>query len=475
MHHAARGDQTLLAESVAEGVGQLVANVTQLLKREALDRRLEVIEAWQTDLIDIVAFLNRPRDGEAGWEAFLQGLLEQGELEAMRQGQGELEAMRMASDAQYAKDLAWNTKLLLVVEQAAGFAEESRSVGNSAFIQRNIWSEDREKQVQVLLRDLGRLATSSWSEEQKVELEARKTATETDNEAKTLVITAKTLAEKKSEITAEYNKIAAEKLRIAQLMARLSKDISEVVRISASARLSPPLPPPPPPPSSPAHLESCLTPFRCQDRQLGLVQREEQGQREFSEKSAEQANTAKKAAETFNRQHAKAHETVTRLREMCQCARDLRVGSAETLMMKASSVSDLSAKARLDLVENRLSLHVGALERLCKRYHHLAEALEPLEAKREDMMKAGMHDVVEELLPMYRKVRAAHEKALSDISDVRRDLDGLVLDERCAEQELVNLDGAGFEGLAGGGRRRRIEDLRAGAVMLLAQVYPKDF
>ena len=132
MHHAARGDQTLLAESVAEGVGQLVANVTQLLKREALDRRLEVMEVWQTDLIDIVAVLNRPRDGEA--EAFLQGLLEQGELEAMRQGQGELEAMRMASDAQYAKDLAWNTKLLLVVEQAAGFAEESRSVGNSAFI-----------------------------------------------------------------------------------------------------------------------------------------------------------------------------------------------------------------------------------------------------------------------------------------------------------------------------------------------------
>ena len=41
---------------------------------------------------------------------------------------------------------------------------------------------------------------------------------------------------------------------------------------------------------------------------------------------------------------------------------------------------------------------------------------------------------------MYRKVRAAHEKALSDISDVRRDLDGLVLDERCAEQELVNLE-----------------------------------
>ena len=284
---------------MAEGVGQLVANVTQLLKREALDRRLEVMEVWQTDLIDIVAVLNRPRDGEAGWEAFLQGLLEQGELEAMRQGQGELEAMRMASDAQYAKDLAWNTKLLLVVEQAAGFAEESRSVGNSAFIQGNIWSEDREKQVQVLLRDLGRLATSSRSEEQKVELEARKTATETDNEAKTLVITPKTLAEKKSELTAEYNKLAAEKLRIAQLMARLSKDISEVVRISASARLSPPLPPPPRPPSSPAHLESCLTPFCCQDRQLGLVQREEQGQRESSEKSAEQANTAKKAAEAF--------------------------------------------------------------------------------------------------------------------------------------------------------------------------------
>ena len=487
VHHAARGDQTLLAESVAEGVGQLVANVTQLLKRKSLDRRLEVTEAWLTGLIDIAAVLNRPRDGEAGWEAFLQGLektlqglLEQGELEAMRQGQCELEAMRhgldlaLASDAQYARDLAWNTKLLLVVEQAAGFAEESLSVGNSAFIQGNMWSEDREKQVQVLLRDLGRLATSSRSEEQKVELEARKTATEMDNEAKTLVITAKTLAEKKSEITAEYNKLAAEKLRIAQLMARLSKDISEVVRISASARLSPPLPPPPRPPSSPAHLESCLTPFRCQDRQLGLVQREEQGQRESSEKSAEQANTAKKAAEAFNRQHAKAHETVTRLREMCQCARDLRVGSAETLMMKASSVSDLSAKTRLDLVENRLSLHVGALERLCKRYHHLAEALEPLEAKREDMMKAGMHDVVDELLPMYRKVRAAHEKALSDISDVRRDLDGLVLDEICAEQELVNLDGSGFEGLAGGGRRRRLEDLRAGAVMLLAQVYPED-
>ena len=90
---------------------------------------------------------------------------------------------------------------------------------------------------------------------------------------------------------------------------------------------------------------------------------------------------------------------------MCQCARDLRVGSPETLMMKASSVSDLSAKARLDLVENRLSLHVGALERLCKRYHHLVEALEPLEAKREDMMKAGMHDVVEELLCTGRSVR----------------------------------------------------------------------
>ena len=253
VHHAARGDQTLLAESVAEGVGQLVANVTQLLKRKSLDRRLEVTEAWQTGLIDIAAVLNRPRDGEAGWEASLQGLLEQGELEAMRQGQCELEAMRhgldlaLASDAQYARDLAWNTKLLLVVEQAAGFAEESLSVGNSAFIQGNMWSEDREKQVQVLLRDLGRLATSSRSEEQKVELEARKTATEMDNEAKTLVITAKTLAEKKSELTAEYNKLAAEKLRIAQLMARLSKDISEVVRISASARLSPSLPPPPPP------------------------------------------------------------------------------------------------------------------------------------------------------------------------------------------------------------------------------------
>jgi len=164
-----------------------------------------------------------------------------------------------------------------------------------------------------------------------------------------------------------------------------------------------------------------------------------------------------------------AHETVTRLREMCQCARDLRVGSAETLMMKASSVSDLSAKVRLELVESRLLLHVGALERLCQRGRHLVEALGPLEAKHADMMKAGMADVVEELLPTYRKVREAHAKTLCDISDVQRDLDGLVLDEGCEEQELVNLGGAGFEGHVEGGRRRRIEDLQARARMLLTE------
>ena len=164
-----------------------------------------------------------------------------------------------------------------------------------------------------------------------------------------------------------------------------------------------------------------------------------------------------------------AHETVTRLREMCQRARDLRVGSAEALMMKASSVSDLSVKARSELVERRLLLHIAALERLCQRGRHLVEALGPLEDKHADMMKAGMADVVEELLPTYRKVREAHAKTVRDIFNVQQDLDGLVLDEGCVEQELVNLGGAGFEGHVGGGRRRRIEDLLARARMLLAE------
>ena len=208
VHDAARGDQTQVAESVAEGVGQLVTSVTQLLKREALDRRLEDIEAWEADLVEKTA----ETDGEAASPA--------------KGGGGNCNG---DDDAQYSQALARNADLLRFVERAAGFAEESRSVGNSAFIQGNVWSEEREKQVQVLQRDLGRLATTSRSEEQKVELEAWKTATETENEAKTLVITAQTLKEKKSELTSEYNQLAAEKLRIAQLMARLSKDISEVV------------------------------------------------------------------------------------------------------------------------------------------------------------------------------------------------------------------------------------------------------
>lgn len=224
VHDAARGDQTQVAESVAKGVGQLVTNVTQLLKREALDRLLEVIEEWETDLVEKTAGIG----GEAASPA--------------KGGGGSCNG---DDDTQYSQALAWNADLLRFVERATGFAEESRSVGNSAFIQGNVWSEEREKQVQALQRDLGRLATSSRSEEQKVELEAWKTATETENEAKTLVITAQSLKEKKSELTSEYNQLAAEKLRVAQLMARLSKDISEVVRISSSVPFSPPPPSPP--------------------------------------------------------------------------------------------------------------------------------------------------------------------------------------------------------------------------------------
>merc|ERR1712091_392921 len=50
-----------------------------------------------------------------------------------------------------------------------------------------------------------------------------------------------------------------------------------------------------------------------------------------------------------------------------------------------------------------------------------------------------MADVVEELLPSYRKVRDAHNKVLRDIADVQHDLNGLVVEDGWSEHGLVTL------------------------------------
>jgi len=420
VHEATGGGQGQIAESLAKGVGQLVKDVIQFLKREVIDHRLEAIDAWDAEIAQKAA--------ELGGEPPAAPCVKDAEVSAGGDG-----------DAKHSEILARNTNFLRLVERATKYADESRAQGNCAFIRGNLWSEERDKQVHQLQQDLGHLATCSRTEEQKVELEARKTAVQTENEAKTLNITVGTLKEKKRELEGEYNKLAVEKMKIAQDMSRLSKEITEV------------------------------------DHQLRLIQREEMGHRESIERSVSQAIEAKSAAEALGRQHVVTHDTMVRLREMCQCARDLRVSSAEALMMKASSVSATSAKTRLELIEGRLRLHLAALERLNQRRRHLAEALEPLEAKHADMMAAGMADVVEELLPSYRKVRDAHNKVLRDIADVQHDLNGLVVEDGWSEHGLVTLDGAALGGLAGGveGQRQCIDELRDRLRHLLAGVNPE--
>ena len=417
--HEAGGGQRQIAESVAKGVGQLVADVIQFLKKEMVDHRLEAIDAWDAEIAQKAAELG-------------------GEPPAAPCKDGEVSAGG-DGDAKHSEVLARNTNLLRLVERATKYADESRTQGNSAFIRGNLWSEERDQQVKQLQLDLGNLATCSRSEEQKVELEARKTAAQTENEAKTLTVTVSTLKEKKSELEGEYKKLAVEKMKIAKKMEKLSKQITEV------------------------------------DHQMSLIQQEEMGHRESIERSVSQAVEAKSAAEALGRQHVVTHDTMVRLREIVTVARDLRVSSAEALMMKASSVSATSAKTRLELIEGRLRLHLAALGRLNQRRRHLAEALEPLEAKHADMMAAGMADVVEELLPSYRKVRDAHEKVLRDIADVQGDLNGLVVEDGWSGHGLVSLDGAALGGLAGGveGQRRRIDELRDRLRHLLAEVGPE--